>query len=184
MPLYGAAIFMLAGMMFLVWLGREKNVVINTPMSDLDLVPLIDASETPTRETLWGKVTILHFWGTWCEPCREEYPEFSKLMRKVSNDSNVQVFSISCSSGPEGDLKALEAETRAFLADMPYKLPVYADPAAFTRGKIAGMFSTGGFSYPTTLIVDTQGVIRSIYRKPAKMELLESDIAKVLADAK
>src|SRR3990170_5689980 len=26
-----------------------------------------------------GKVIILHFWATWCKPCKEEFPAFEKL---------------------------------------------------------------------------------------------------------
>ncbi len=179
-PLYLAAIFMLCGMMFLVWLGREKNVIVNTPMSDLDLAPLIDVEEAPTLASLQGKVTILHFWGTWCGPCRDEYPEFSKLMAKLRIDPNVQVLSVSCSGGPETDLPGLEEETRKFLEEIPNKLPIYADPAAFTRGKIAGMFASGGFAYPTTVVVDTKGTIRSYYRGKANMQKLEKDVVNAL----
>jgi thiol-disulfide isomerase/thioredoxin len=28
-----------------------------------------------------GRVVLLNFWATWCEPCREEFPALSKLQK-------------------------------------------------------------------------------------------------------
>jgi len=30
-----------------------------------------------------GKVLVLNFWATWCEPCREEIPAFMKIRQKL-----------------------------------------------------------------------------------------------------
>ncbi len=36
--------------------------------------------ETIALSSFKGKVLILSFWATWCEPCVEEFPSFVKLM--------------------------------------------------------------------------------------------------------
>ncbi|MBK7355065.1 redoxin family protein [Propionivibrio sp.] len=33
---------------------------------------------------LRGKILVLNFWATWCTPCREEMPEFSRLQTKYA----------------------------------------------------------------------------------------------------
>jgi len=32
---------------------------------------------------LRGKVSILHFWGTWCGPCRREMPDLQRLYKRI-----------------------------------------------------------------------------------------------------
>lgn len=40
---------------------------------------------------LRGKVLLLHFWGTWCSPCRQEMPELQKLNKQLAADKNIQM---------------------------------------------------------------------------------------------
>jgi len=41
-----------------------------------------------------GKVVVLNFWATWCAPCREEMPAFSRLQKRWA-DRNVQFVGLS-----------------------------------------------------------------------------------------
>ncbi len=51
-------------------------------MPDLDLVPVHLTKEELTNDSLKGKVVVYHFWGTWCPPCRVEYPDFYKVYQQ------------------------------------------------------------------------------------------------------
>jgi thiol-disulfide isomerase/thioredoxin len=37
-----------------------------------------------------NKVVVLHFWGTWCPPCRREMPELQKLGEAVADRKDVE----------------------------------------------------------------------------------------------
>lgn len=153
-------LIMLAGILFLAWIGRPALVVtVGRDLPRLDLQPLLDGTPDISREQLLGKVTVLHFWGTWCPPCKEEFPEFTKLAAHFADNPGVAVISVSCSPGPEYDLEALREKTVDFMSSYGAAMPTYSDPAAMTRQQIAMILPNGSMGYPTTLLVDRDGKI-------------------------
>ncbi|HWX91601.1 MAG TPA: TlpA disulfide reductase family protein [Terriglobales bacterium] len=47
-----------------------------------------------------GKVILLDFWATWCDPCRDQTPGFVDLQTKFG-DRGFQVIGVSMDDGPE-----------------------------------------------------------------------------------
>ena len=50
--------------------------------------------------TYRGKVVLLDFWATWCDPCRDEIPHFVELQSKY-HDRGLQIVGVSMDDGPE-----------------------------------------------------------------------------------
>ncbi len=97
---------------------------------------------------LRGRVLLVDFWASWCEPCREEFPEFEAMYRDL-RDRGVEIIAVSV------DRKRENAE--AFLAKHPATFPVIHDPDR----AIADRFKPRAM--PTAYVIDQAGVVRFVH---------------------
>jgi thiol-disulfide isomerase/thioredoxin len=65
-----------------------------------------------------GHVVLVNFWATWCVPCREEFPDLSRLQRKYG-PRGLQVLGVST------DLVSQRPAVGKFLADLKPSFPNY-----------------------------------------------------------
>jgi thiol-disulfide isomerase/thioredoxin len=93
-----------------------------------------------------GKGLILHFWATWCAPCREEMPELVKFVKDTKGDANVEFLAVSV----DEDWKVVDAWLKEHGI---VGLPVALDP----KGAIASRYGTTG--YPETFFIAPSGEI-------------------------
>ena len=178
-------IIMLIGLVLLAWIGRPaRSVMVGQQIPVFELQPLLNSNEAVATDQLEGKVTLLHFWGTWCPPCQKEFPEFVELAMEFEGEPDLKILSVSCSSGPENDLAELQNETTDFMSEYVASLPTYADPVAYARQQLAMLTPHGSFSYPTTVLVGKDGKIIEAMQGylPGAMSELKSEIAEALAE--
>ncbi len=164
---------MLAGVLFLSWLGTPRIVpAVGQSLSRLELAPLAFADKQLSEADLLGKVTVLHFWGTWCPQCLQVFPEFAKMANELQDQVGVQVLSVASSKGPEYDMQKLTTEIRDYLKDQGVEMPTYADPAGLTRGQAALLMPDASLAYPCTFVIDKDGVVRGTWTgyQPGNME--------------
>jgi len=65
-----------------------------------------------------GKVVLINFWATWCEPCREEMPSMNRLRAALAG----QPFAVLAVNLAES-----EPRIRRFLEQVPLEFPVLLD---------------------------------------------------------
>ena len=117
---------------------------------------------------LKGKVVIIDFWATYCQPCKKEIPEYVALMQKL-NRKDVAIIGVTFESGTA-------AEVKPYLPEFGVKYPV-----AMGTDKINEDF--GGFiGLPTTFIVgkDWKVYKRYIGSTPTKIADIESMITALV----
>jgi thiol-disulfide isomerase/thioredoxin len=147
-------------------------------LASLSLEPLTFAGDSVTLDDLEGKVVVLNFWGTWCPPCRMELPHIAELASHYEDHARCRVLAVSCrSEDPVSSLPDMKEQTEEMLLSMGIKLAVYADPDAHTRQAVS---EAAGFSgYPTTVLLDPQGVIRRVWTGYTPGD--EQEMAQVVA---
>ena len=129
----------------------------------LQLEPLTGDSQPVSLEDLRGRVTLVNSWGTWCPPCRREFPEIVELAARFGKQENFRLYAVSCSQESDEHLDTLRSETVGFLKESKVTLPTYADENAASRRALAIALDLEGFAYPTTLVLDRQGTIRGFW---------------------
>jgi thiol-disulfide isomerase/thioredoxin len=129
----------------------------------MQLTGLTGGANPRTLTDLQGRVTLLNFWGTWCPPCIRELPQIVDISQRFAKDADFQLFAVSCGQGRDEDLGTLGAETEAFLQGRAVTLPAYADPQGATRQAMTLLLNVQ-MGYPTTLVLDRQGVIRGFWQ--------------------
>ena len=101
-----------------------------------------------TLETYRGKVVLINFWATWCEPCREEMPSIERLRRSLDGRPFV-VLAVNLAEPP--------SRIRGYLEKMPLRFTVLLD-----RDTVAAKAWKARI-LPSTYIVGPDGKIRYSY---------------------
>ncbi|MGC1614915.1 MAG: TlpA disulfide reductase family protein [Candidatus Acidiferrum sp.] len=116
---------------------------------------------------LRGKVVLVDFWATWCQPCKKEMPGYQKLL----NLYGARGFTV---IGFKFDTMA-DTEDPAQFAEkigVRYPLAVASDDLKQKFGGIEGL--------PTTLLYDRQGILRDKIIGFEYTETLEADLKPLL----
>lgn len=161
----------------------EKHPAVGTRLTTLEVEPLTGDPPPLKLADLEGKVTLLNFWGTWCEPCRMELPELTRLLEEYAHNPRFQPVLVSCGMEDDADIHPLRTETQAFMEAAKYNFRTYADPAAVTRRALEPQLPDG-VGYPTTLILDGKLVIRGVWQgySPSAVHEMGRLLERLLAE--
>ncbi len=128
------------------------------PAPDLKILEWI-GQEPTTLGDLRGKIVLLDFWATWCGPCISTFPRLRDWHKKYAGN-DFMIIGVTKYYGNAGGKPMTKLQELSFLGEfkekykMPYPIAV-AEPSE-------DVMKYGISAYPTTILLDRNGVVRYI----------------------
>ena len=94
-----------------------------------------------------GKGVVLNFWGTWCEPCKDEMPALEKVYQDFK-DQGVTVIAL--------NIGETDVSVKSFREQYDLTFPIVMDQ----KKEITQLYGIGPI--PTTYFIDQHGIVKKI----------------------
>ena len=133
-----------------------------------DLVlPRLGGGGRASLEDFRGKVVVLNFWASWCEPCRDEAPVLERWHKRMA-----------AQGGTVLGVDALDSDddAREFVRRYGITYPNIRD----VSGERLRPF--GIAAYPETFLIDRRGRIAALVRGPVDEEFLAREVPPLLRE--
>lgn len=120
------------------------------------------------------KPLLLNFWATWCDPCREEFPDLVKISSTYKGKLDVVTISLD-------DVEDIATAVPKFLREVKAEMPAYLLRTTDESAAIALVAKDWSGSLPMTVIINKTG--ETAYQKSGKFntQVLTAEIDKALA---
>jgi cytochrome c biogenesis protein CcmG, thiol:disulfide interchange protein DsbE len=113
-----------------------------------------------------GDPVWLMFWGSWCPPCRAEFPDIQAAYEQVA-PKGVRMLGVS--------LRESALEAGAYAGRNGATFLVLSDPDESDTGAAYPIFN-----FPTHIFIDEQGIIRSIVLEDMSTEQALREVGRIL----
>ena len=157
--------------------ANSKSSAADAPRPDEPIVTFknLEGQDVPLA-SLKGKVVIVNFWATWCEPCRVEIPWMIDFQQKYA-DKGFTLLGVAMDE--EG-----KPVVQPFVQTTPFNVNGHPTtmnyPIVLGNDDIASKFG-GLLGLPTSIVVSRDGKVEKRYIGSVSKDALEKDIQSLLA---
>ena len=113
-----------------------------------------------------GKVVLVNAWATWCPPCKAEMPDLNTYYQ-AHKDDGFTLLAVNAGDSPN--------VTADFASERGLTFPVLLDP------NVRFLNNLGIHSYPTSIVIGTDGIIKTIHVGMFTPQALEAEVTPYLA---
>ena len=130
-------------------------------------LPRLDGRGQMSLADLKGRVVVLNYWASWCEPCRQESPLLERWHRRI---------------GPRGgtvlgvDVLDVSGDAREFVEELGLSYPIVRDAEGETQGAF------GVAAYPETILIDREGRVVTLVRGPVDDDFFRRQVMPLLEE--
>jgi cytochrome c biogenesis protein CcmG, thiol:disulfide interchange protein DsbE len=169
-------LIVLAGVLALVALlayGLASNKTTESPSSSLlnkvAPTPLLQTLDGPGKSSLAayrGKVVVLNYWASWCDPCREEAPLLQRWQQRIEKRGGT-VLGI--------DVLDVSSDARAFVRKYGLTYPILRD------GDGTSQTAYGILAYPESFVIGRNGRVAAARRGVVNDQFMRESVLPLLA---
>ena len=138
--------------------GTQKN---NGAKAPEFVLQTLDGKDYDSAE-LKGRILIMDFWATWCQPCIQEMPDYNTLYKKLKSEK-FEMIGVTLASG---DAKAV----KKFIQNLQIDYPIYMG-----NDRVEADFG-GIMAFPTTFVIDQNWDIVKKYVGGGKVKIDEIEM--------
>lgn len=121
-----------------------------------------------------GKPLLVNFWATWCDPCREEYPDLVKIDQEYHAEIDFITISLD-------DVADKDTAVPKFLSDMKAEMPSYLLVTDQEEAAMAVVSKSWTGGLPFTILFDAKGGVLYSRQGKVKIDALKAALAKTVA---
>jgi thiol-disulfide isomerase/thioredoxin len=156
--------------------GASSAPAGQTAAAKLPSVKQINIAGLRKALTPSGKPLLVNFWATWCDPCREEFPDLVKLDADYKGKLDFITISLD-------ELSEINRDVPKFLSDMKAEMPAYLLKAEDDDAAIAIVSKNFTGALPFTILYDASGKETYFRQGKVNLDTVRGEIDKLLPTA-
>ncbi|MBJ7355168.1 MAG: TlpA family protein disulfide reductase [Thermoleophilaceae bacterium] len=130
-------------------------------------VRVLNDTGTKSIEDFRGKVILLNFWASWCEPCKAESPAIERAYAKYAKDGLIVL---------GADVDDLSKDANQFIIENKLTYPIIR----YSSANATKDFGTKRM--PETFVIDREGNVAALQRFQVDDEWLNTVLPPILAE--
>lgn len=156
---------------FAAFAQKAETKAVSTAMKTVKVTQL-DAAGLKNLLKPNGKPLLVNFWATWCEPCREEFPDLVKIDGDFRG--KIDFFTVSLDDSAE-----ITTSVPRFLESMKAEMPAYLLKVPDEGEVISAVAKDWQGGLPFTILYNQKGEIAYFKQGKIKIEILKAEIEKL-----
>lgn len=138
------------------------------------VVKLVDEASFRKLLVPNGKPLLINFWATWCDPCREEFPDLVKLNTEYKGKIDFITVSLD-------DPEDIAVAVPKFLSAMKAEMPAYLLKAADESAVITAISKDWHGGMPFTAVYKPTGELAYFREGKVVLQTLRAELDKLTA---